>query len=55
VHRATDVDGAIGVFDFWRSTGHVGPFGETLGATATELGFDPGEPQVATVHNARSG
>ena len=54
-HRAMEVDGTIHVFDVWESMEQFQKFGETLLPIMGKLGADPGEPQVATVHNVRNG
>jgi len=39
------------VFDVWDSQESFEKFGETLMPIMTELGVDPGAPQVAEIHN----
>ena len=51
-HVALETDGQIQVFDIWDSQE---AFGATLVPIMTELGDDPGAPQVATVHNVIEG
>jgi hypothetical protein len=50
-HVALETDGQIQVFDVWDSQASFEAFGATLLPIMAELGADPGEPQVATVHN----
>ena len=50
-HVALETDGQIQVFDVWDSQESFEAFGATLLPIMAELGADPGEPQVATVHN----
>jgi hypothetical protein len=50
-HIAFEGAGGIEVFDVWESREDFDKFGETLVPIMTELGSDPGEPQVAEVHN----
>jgi hypothetical protein len=47
----TGQDGGIEVFDVWESQESFDGFGETLVPIMTELGADPGEPQVVEIHN----
>jgi hypothetical protein len=54
-HCAMDVDGAIAVFDIWESQEQFERFGETLLPIMDKLGVDPGQPQVATIHNVQPG
>ena len=48
-------DGQVSVFDVWDSMEQFEKFGETLVPIMRELGSDPGEPMVMTVHNLQSG
>lgn len=48
-------DGQIKVFDVWDSQESFDAFGETLVPIMAELGADPGQPDVATVHNIVQG
>jgi hypothetical protein len=50
-HVAWESDGQIQVFDVWDSQESFDAFGETLMPIMAELGADPGQPQVSTVHN----
>jgi len=50
-HVALESDGHIQVFDIWDSPAAFRAFGATLVPILTELGADPGEPQVSTVRN----
>jgi hypothetical protein len=43
--------GGIEVFDVWDSMEDFEKFGETLVPIMSELGADPGQPQVAEIHN----
>jgi hypothetical protein len=54
-HCAMEVDGAIQVFDVWESMDHFQKFGETLVPIMKKAGVDPGQPQVAKVHNVKNG
>jgi hypothetical protein len=54
-HCAMVVDGNIHVFDVWESMDQFQKFGETLLPILKELGVDPGQPQVTTIHNVRNG
>jgi hypothetical protein len=47
----TGQDGGIEVFDVWESRESFEKFGETLVPIMSELGADPGEPQVAEIQN----
>jgi len=47
-------DGQVSVFDVWDSMEQFEKFGETLVPIMRELGSDPGEPMVMTVHNLQS-
>jgi hypothetical protein len=50
-HFAFEADGLIQVFDVWDSQESFEAFGATLVPIMTELGADPGEPQVSPIHN----
>jgi hypothetical protein len=50
-HVALETDGLIQVFDVWESQELFEAFGATLVPILTELGVDPGAPQVSPVHN----
>jgi hypothetical protein len=54
-HVALETDGLIQVFDIWESQEAFEAFGATLVPILTELGVDPGEPQVSPVHNVIMG
>jgi hypothetical protein len=54
-HVALEADGLIHVFDIWDSKESFEAFGKTLLPIMTELGADPGEPQVMPVHNIIEG
>lgn len=50
-HLAFESDGLIQVVDVWESQESFDAFGATLVPIMTELGADPGQPQVAPVRN----
>jgi len=50
-HVALESGGLIQVFDIWDSQESFEAFGATLVPIMTEIGTDPGEPQVAPVYN----
>jgi hypothetical protein len=50
-HVAVETDGLIQVFDVWDSEESFRAFAATLIPIMTELGVDPGQPQVSPVHN----
>jgi len=54
-HVAMESDGQIQVFDVWDSQESFEAFGATLMPIMAELGSDPGQPMVATVHNIIKG
>jgi hypothetical protein len=54
-HVAMESDGLIQVFDVWESEELFQAFGETLIPILTDLGVDPGQPQVSPVHNMIKG
>jgi len=54
-HVAMEADGLIQVFDVWESEESFQAFGETLVPIMTELGVDPGQPQVSPVRNVIKG
>ncbi len=54
-HFALESDGHIQVFDVWDSEESFHAFGETLLPIMSELGADPGQPQVSPVHNIIKG
>ncbi len=54
-HFALETDGQIQVFDVWESQESFEAFGETLVPIMRELGSDPGQPQVRSVHNIIKG
>ena len=54
-HVALEADGQIQVLDIWDSQESFEAFGATLVPIMTELGADPGEPQVSPVHNIIEG
>jgi hypothetical protein len=54
-HIAMEAEGLIQVFDIWDSEESFQAFGATLVPILTELGVDPGEPQVSPIHNVIEG
>jgi hypothetical protein len=50
-----EVDGSIAVFDVWESVEQFEKFGETLVPIMSNLGADPGQPQVSTIRNLPNG
>lgn len=54
-HVALETDGQIQIFDIWDSQEAFEAFGATRLPIMTEIGVDPGVPQVATVHNVLEG
>jgi hypothetical protein len=54
-HVAFEADGLIQVFDVWESQESFEAFGTTLVPIMTELGADPGQPQISPVHNIIKG
>jgi hypothetical protein len=54
-HVALEADDLIQVFDIWDSQESFEAFGKTLVPIMTELGADPGKPQVMPVYNVIEG
>ncbi len=54
-HVALETDGEIQVFDVWDSQESFDAFGGTLLPILSEVGVDPGQPMVSTVHNVIEG
>jgi hypothetical protein len=54
-HVALEAKGLIQVFDVWESQESFEAFGKTLVPIMTELGADPGTPQIMPVHNIIEG
>lgn len=54
-HCAFSAGDGLHVFDVWDSQESFEKFGETLIPILSELGIDPGEPQVAEIHNIITG
>jgi hypothetical protein len=54
-HVALETGSQIQVFDVWDSQESFQAFGATLVPILAELGVDPGEPQVSSVHNIIEG
>jgi hypothetical protein len=48
-------DGLIQVFDVWESQESFRAFGATLMPIMTELGADPGQPQISPVRTVIKG
>ena len=54
-HVAFSGEGGLQVFDVWDSQASFDAFGETLMPILGDVGVDPGQPQIAEVHNIISG
>ena len=54
-HVAFEGQGGLEVFDVWDSQESFDAFGQTLMPILGEAGVDPGQPQVAPVHNIIAG
>jgi hypothetical protein len=54
-HCAFEGPGGLHVFDVWDSQEAFDKFGEPLVPIMAEVGTDPGEPQVAEIHNVITG
>lgn len=54
-HCAMEAGGNIQIFDVWESMEQFEKFGQTMLPIMSKLGVDPGEPQVATIHNMQNG
>lgn len=50
-HCSFEVGNGLHVFDVWESEEQFAEFGKTLMPILGEEGIDPGEPDVAPVHN----
>jgi len=50
-HTCFGEDGKLRVLDVWESLEKFQAFGAILGPILAEVGIDPGEPEVAEVHN----
>jgi hypothetical protein len=50
-----EAGGLIQVFDVWESEESFQAFGKALIPIMTDLGVDPGQPQVSPVHNMIKG
>ena len=50
-HCSFQVGEGLHVFDVWESEEQFNEFGKTLMPILQELGVDPGQPDVAPVHN----
>jgi len=54
-HVAFSGGGGLHVFDVWDSQASFDAFGQTLMPILAEAGVDPGQPEVAEVHNIVEG
>jgi len=54
-HVAFSGRGGLEVFDVWDSQEAFDTFGQTLMPILAEVGVDPGQPQIAEVHNIIKG
>jgi len=54
-HVAFSGRGGLEVFDVWESQEAFDTFGQTLMPILAEVGVDPGQPQIAEVHNIIKG
>jgi hypothetical protein len=54
-HCAFSGGGGVHVFDVWDSQESFDKFGQTLMPILGEAGVDPGEPQIAEIHNIITG
>jgi hypothetical protein len=54
-HVAYDSGDGLHVVDIWESQETFGAFGQTLIPILQSLGVDPGQPQIAEVHNTIKG
>jgi hypothetical protein len=54
-HAAFEADNGLHVFDVWESQESFDTFGETLMPILGQVGVDPGQPHVSSVHNFISG
>ena len=54
-HVALEADGQIQVFDIWETQGDFEAFGPSLMPILAEIGVEPSEPMIATVHNQIEG
>jgi hypothetical protein len=50
-HASYGVPAELRVFDVWSSEQSFAEFGKTLVPILQELGVDPGNPEVSSVHN----
>jgi hypothetical protein len=50
-HSCFGSGGKLQVFDVWESQAAFDRFGQTLMPILHQLGVDPGQPQVAPIHN----
>ena len=54
-HAAFGPADSLMVFDVWNSQAEFDAFGATLVPILTELGVDPGQPDVVPIHNIIKG
>jgi hypothetical protein len=50
-HVCSGTDGALQVSELWDSQEQLQAFGERLMPVLSEVGIDPGDPEVVEVHN----
>jgi hypothetical protein len=50
-HACFGTGSTIQVFDIWDSQASFDAFGKVLMPILQQMGVDPGQPQIATVHN----
>ena len=50
-HSAFEEGEGIAVYDVWDSQESLDTFFQTLGPILQQLGVDPGQPSIATMHN----
>ena len=54
-HVAFEADGQLQVFDIWETQKDFEAFGSVLMPVLAEIGVEPSEPMIATVHNQIKG
>jgi hypothetical protein len=54
-HAGFGTGSTIQVFDVWESQAAFDNFGQTLMPILKQIGVDPGQPQVAPIHNIIKG
>ena len=50
-HVCFGTDGSLRVSEIWDSQDQLNAFGERLMPVLSEVGIDPGEPEVLEIHN----